>query len=55
MLYVLTKLFRNAILQSLLALEEFNCALERELKLRKCEKGLSAAYGKVVGGYRSCG
>lgn len=47
-------LVRNAILQSLLALEEFNCALERELKLRKLEKGLTASYSKVLAAYRNC-
>jgi ubiquitin carboxyl-terminal hydrolase 4/11/15 len=39
----------------LFALEEFNTVLEKELKLKKAEKGLAAAYNKLVTGYRSCG
>lgn len=38
-----------------MALEEFNSALEKEMKLKKVEKGLTAAYCRVLNGYRNCG
>jgi ubiquitin C-terminal hydrolase len=47
-------IFRNAILQSLLALEEFNHALDREIKIKKNDKGLAASYAKLSNEYRNC-
>lgn len=37
-----------------MALQQFNVSLEKELKLKKIEKGLSAAYAKLASHYRNC-
>ena len=53
MLHVPYPPFRNAIIQTLFGLEEFNLALEKEWQNKKALKGVSGAYLKLVKSFRN--